>query len=540
MAEKPKKPQKLKARLPRGLEDRGPAAIAATRQMVEKIREVFERYGFEPVETPAMEFTDALGKFLPDQDRPNEGVFSFQDDDEQWISLRYDLTAPLARYVAENFDSLPKPYRSYREGYVYRNEKPGPGRFRQFMQFDADTVGSASPAADAEMCMLAADTMEALGIPRGSYVVKVNNRKVLDGVLEGIDLGGDENAGRRLTVLRAIDKLDRLGEQGVRELLGEGRRDESGDFTKGAGLDKRQINKVIVFAMLQGGRLTELEDVTNLSPSARAQRGTVMTFSSADSQGDQSYFVESNSGVIDGLMTHFGSNETSREGIEELKLISELVEAAGYGRTRIRIDSSVVRGLEYYTGPVFEVELLLETKDEKGRPVRFGSVGGGGRYDGLVSRFRAETVPATGFSIGVSRLQAALTMLGKLDTRPAFGPVVVTVFDRDRLADYQKMVAALRGESIRAELYLGNPRNMGNQLKYADRRNSPCVIIQGSDERARGEVQIKDLIEGARAAAAIASNQEWRETRPAQFSCREDELVAKVREVLARHDVRWG
>jgi histidyl-tRNA synthetase len=540
MADKPKKPQKLRARLPRGLEDRGPAAIAATRQMVEKIRGVFERYGFEPVETPAMEFTDALGKFLPDQDRPNEGVFSFQDDDEQWISLRYDLTAPLARYVAENFDGLPKPYRSYREGYVYRNEKPGPGRFRQFMQFDADTVGSASPAADAEMCMLAADTMEALGIPRGSYVVKVNNRKVLDGVMEAIGIGGDENAGRRLTVLRAIDKLDRLGEDGVRELLGEGRKDESGDFTKGAGLDKKQIGKVIVFAMLQEGRLTELEDVTNLSPSARGQRGAVMTFSSMDSKRDQSYFVESNNGVIDGLMTHFGSNETSCGGIEELKLISELVEAAGYGRNRIRIDSSVVRGLEYYTGPVFEVELLLETKDEKGRPVRFGSVGGGGRYDGLVSRFRAETVPATGFSIGVSRLQAALTMLGKLDTRPAFGPVVVTVFDRDRLADYQKMVAALRDQNIRAELYLGNPRNMGNQLKYADRRNSPCVIIQGSDERARGEVQIKDLIEGAKAAAAIGSNQEWREARPAQFSCREDELVARVREVLARHDVRWG
>src|SRR5512141_2754625 len=245
MSDKPKKPQKLRARLPRGLEDRGPAAIAATRQMVEKIREVFELYGFEPVETPAMEFTDALGKFLPDQDRPNEGVFSFQDDDEQWISLRYDLTAPLARYVAENFDHLPKPYRSYREGYVYRNEKPGPGRFRQFMQFDADTVGSASPAADAEMCMMAADTMEALGIPRGSYVVKVNNRKVLDGVMESIGLGGDENAGRRLTVLRAIDKFDRLGEGGVRALLGDGRKDESGDFTKGAGLKDADASRVL-------------------------------------------------------------------------------------------------------------------------------------------------------------------------------------------------------------------------------------------------------------------------------------------------------
>src|SRR6202790_3102726 len=245
MAEKPKKPQKLRARLPRGLADRGPAEIAATRRMTETIREVFERYGFEPVETPAMEFTDALGKFLPDQDRPNEGVFSFQDDDEQWISLRYDLTAPLARYVAENFDSLPKPYRSYREGYVYRNEKPGPGRFRQFMQFDADTVGSSSPAADAEMCMLAADTMEALGIPRGSYVVKVNNRKVLDGVMESIGLGGEGNAGRRLTVLRAIDKLDRLGIEGVKQLLREGRKDESGDFTRGAGLTDEQAARVI-------------------------------------------------------------------------------------------------------------------------------------------------------------------------------------------------------------------------------------------------------------------------------------------------------
>ena len=237
-------------------------------------------------------------------------------------------------------------------------------------------------------------------------------------------------------------------------------------------------------------------------------------------------------------------------GRDELDASSKLVTASGYGPDQIVIDPSVVRGLEYYTGPVYEVELTLETKDEKGRPVRFGSVGGGGRYDGLVSRFRGEPVPATGFSIGVSRLQAALTMLGKIDTTPEFGPVVVTVFDRDRVADYQKMVATLRnalidpakpdGPRIRAELYLGNPKNMGNQLKYADRRNSPCVIIQGSDEKARGEVQIKDLIEGAKAAAAIASNAEWRETRPAQFSCGEDELVAKVREVLARHDVKWG
>jgi histidyl-tRNA synthetase len=496
MADKPKKPQKLRARLPRGLADRGPAEIAATRAMVERIREVFERYGFEPVETPAMEFTEALGKFLPDQDRPNEGVFSFQDDDEQWISLRYDLTAPLARYVAENFDSLPKPYRSYREGYVYRNEKPGPGRFRQFMQFDADTVGSASPAADAEMCMMAADTMEALGIGRGQYVVKVNNRKVLDGVRDAI--GVTDNA-QWLTIMRAIDKLDRLGISGVQDLLGEGRKDESGDFTKGAGLSRADI--VLVTSVIDQVSDTE-EKVAQIDIRLR-------------------------------------DSETGQRGREELEQIIKLVAASGYGADRIIIDPSVVRGLEYYTGPVYEVELLLDTKDEKGRAVRFGSVGGGGRYDGLVSRFRGEPVPATGFSIGVSRLQAALTMLGKLDTKSEFGPVVVTVFDRDRVADYQKMVASLRNANIRAELYLGNPKNMGNQLKYADKRNSPCAIIQGSDEKARGEVQIKDLIDGAKAAAAIASNQEWRETRPAQFSCGEDEIVTKVREVLARHEVKW-
>ncbi len=535
MADKPKKPQKLRARLPRGLEDRGPAAIAATRAMTDKIREVYERYGFEPVETPAMEYTDALGKFLPDQDRPNEGVFSFQDDDEQWISLRYDLTAPLARYVAENFEALPKPYRSYRAGYVYRNEKPGPGRFRQFMQFDADTVGSASPAADAEMCMMAADTMEALGIPRGSYVVKVNNRKVLDGVMESIGLGGEENAGRRLTVLRAIDKADKFPIEEVKKLLGVGRWDGGsegkGDFTKGAQLTEDQASKLIAFLKPENP-ISEVIHERKLLAGERGESGF-------DLPDGKIYYPMSSLAFIRSFRKWF-SNELYQEGLNELETIAELTEAAGYSFDRIRIDPSVVRGLEYYTGPVYEVELTLETKDEKGRAVRFGSVGGGGRYDGLVSRFRGEPVPATGFSIGVSRLQAALTMLGKIDTRPEFGPVVVTVFDRDRVADYQKMVAALRNEKIRAELYLGNPKNMGNQLKYADRRNSPCVIIQGSDEKARGEVQIKDLIEGAKAAAAIASNQEWRETRPAQFSCREDELVAKVREVLARHEVKWN
>jgi histidyl-tRNA synthetase len=510
MADKPDKSNKLRARLPRGLADRGPAEIAATRRMLEVIRAVYERYGFEPVETPAIEYTDALGKFLPDQDRPNEGVFSFQDDDEQWLSLRYDLTAPLARYVAENFDALPKPYRSYREGWVFRNEKPGPGRFRQFMQFDADTVGSASPAADAEICMMAADTMEALGIPRGSYVVKVNNRKVLDGVLESIGLGGEENADKRLTVLRAIDKFDRLGVEGVRQLLGEGRRDESGDFTKGARLSNEGIFRIW-----------------------RAYK-----FSTREWQ--KPFSIEVYKRHLSRFADFRPRSDLIDQGLDELEDIRKLVQSAGYGRDRVYIDPSVVRGLEYYTGPVYEVELTFPIEGEDGKPVRFGSVAGGGRYDGLVARFRGEAVPATGFSIGVSRLMAALQHIGSIDTRPEPGPVVVTVFDRERIADYQKMVTALRNAGIRAELYLGRGGRMGPQLKYADQRGSPCVIIQGSNEKARGEVQIKNLIIGAEIAGSSTDRGEYLEQQAAaQFAVPEDKLVDAVRDVLARHDVMW-
>jgi histidyl-tRNA synthetase len=502
MADKAEKSNKLKPRLPRGLIDRSPGEIAATRQMLDKIRAVYELYGFEPVETPAIEYTEALGKFLPDQDRPNEGVFSFQDDDEQWLSLRYDLTAPLARYVAENFDTLPKPYRSYRVGYVFRNEKPGPGRFREFMQFDADTVGSASPAADAELCMMAADTMEALGIPRGSYVVKVNNRKVLDGVLESIGLGGEANAAKRLTVLRAVDKYDRLGRSGVHALLGAGRKDESGDFTRGAGLDGKQAEKVLNYIELELDRAAD-------DPKA----------------------------AFDSWSKQLGASAIGRQGIGELARIGDLIRAADYGPDRIRIDSSVVRGLEYYTGPIFEVDLTFATEGKDGSP-RFGSVGGGGRYDGLISRFRGEPVPATGFSIGVSRLLAALEYLGKVDLAIERGPVVVTVFDQDRIADYQSMVAKLRNAGIRAELYLGSGK-FGPQMKYVDRRNAPCVVIQGSDEKAKGEVTIKDLIVGAELAKLEKGRERHLQKQAeAQRLVPEEKMVEAVREVLARHGLR--
>ncbi len=496
MGEKKKKPQKLKARLPRGFVDRSPDDIRATDSMVAQIRGVFELYGFDPVETPMLEYTDALGKFLPDSDRPNEGVFSLTDDDDQWMSLRYDLTAPLARHVAENFNDIQLPYRSYRAGWVFRNEKPGPGRFRQFMQFDADTVGGPGVQADAEMCLMMADTMEAVGIARGDFVIRVNNRKVLDGVMEAIGIGGDAYADTRLTVLRAIDKLDKFGTEGVRLLLGEGRKDESGDFTKGAGLDAAGIDRVIAFVEAAGSDGTET--IANLD-------AVVGSDSAAGSQG-----------------------------VAELSTIAALVAAAGYDDGRVRIDPSVVRGLEYYTGPVYEAELLFPVTNEKGQTVQFGSVGGGGRYDGLVSRFMGQPVPATGFSIGVSRLVTALKNLGKLGQDAMVAPVVVCVMDRDidSMGHYQRFVAALRRAGIRAEMFQGNPKNFGKQLQYADRRGSPIAIIQGSQEREDGTVQIKDLIEGKRLSGEIEDNAAWRAARPAQISVKEADLVAEVQKLL--------
>ena len=509
-------PAKLKARQPRGFVDRGPADVAATERMLAVIRESFSLYGFDPVETPFVEYTDALGKFLPDQDRPNEGVFSFQDDDEQWLSLRYDLTAPLARYVAENFDALPKPYRSYRVGYVFRNEKPGPGRFRQFMQFDADIVGSGTVAGDAEICMLAADTMEKLGIKRGDYVVKVNNRKVLDGVMDAVAI----DATKRLAVLRAIDKADKFPLPEIEKLLGNGRRDESGDFTPGAGLSENQIGFVL-----------------NFLSSALA---TGLHFKADDADA-----------MLEAMANDFfGNTIVAQEGLQELREIGRLVRASGYGADRIRIDPSVVRGLEYYTGPVYEVELTFPVTNEDGQVVRFGSVAGGGRYDGLVGRFRPEPVPATGFSIGVSRLYSALKAVKSpiVDQKNELPLVVVTAMDNkspEFMPAYQAFVAQLRqardGEGralCRADLYLGSS-GFNAQMKYADRRGAACAVIQGSSERDAGTVVIKDLILGAELAAAgrdVKDSAEHKERQAqAQFSVPAGELVEGVRRVLERY-----
>jgi histidyl-tRNA synthetase len=525
---KEKAPRRPRAETPKGFRDYFGAEVSERKAMLDAIAEVYHRYGFDPLETSAVETVEALGKFLPDVDRPNDGVFAWQEDAESegaagdWLALRYDLTAPLARVAAQYRNDLPNPYRRYAMGPVWRNEKPGPGRFRQFYQCDADTVGSSSVAADAEICAMLADALEEVGIPRGDYVVRVNNRKVLNGVMEvaGVldPLKPEWNAEKRGIVLRAIDKIDRLGEDGVMALLGEGRLDASGDFTKGADLSSHQIATIMLFVGANKAIERGVREV--LAGDAPPELLKV-----AHEPGLRNLIACSY------LQSIVGFSRTGCEGVEELTKIAELLDAQGYGPERIVIDPSVVRGLGYYTGTVYEAELTFEILDEKGRPRQFGSVAGGGRYDDLVKRFTGQSVPATGVSIGVDRLLAALHAKGRMQTDTS-GPVVVTVMDRDRMAEYQAMATELRRAGIRAEVYLGNPKNFGNQLKYADKRNSPAAIIQGTDEAARGVVQVKDLILGAKIAAE-ASHEEWK-SQPAQTEVAAKDLVAEVRRILGQ------
>lgn len=476
-----------KARVPRGFRDRDSKDIAAERRMLDTIRRVFESYGFDALETPAFEYADALGKFLPDQDRPNEGVFSLEDDDKQWMALRYDLTAPLARYVAENFQELPKPFRRYQVGTVWRNEKPGPGRYREFTQFDADTVGSASPAADAELLMMTSDALEALGLKRGEYVVKLNSRKLLDGVLEA----GSIDADKRGIVLRAIDKMERLGLEGVRALLGKGRKDESGDFTKGAGLSAAQIGRILSFLACGGA-----PDV--LEGAAKAVEGS----------------------------------DNGRLGITELREIEGIVRACGYQKDRIAIDTGIVRGLDYYTGAVFEAQPLFPVTNEAGEAVVVGSLAGGGRYDDLVARFTGQQVPATGVSIGVSRFLAALRSRGLVGAE-GLPLIVALVLDKGDAAASFQLARELRGAGFRAEAYTGEG-GMKAQLRYADKRGAAIAVIEGGDERAKREITLKDLALGAELAKSVESRAEWVKDRPAQISVKRAQLVPELRKLLAR------
>jgi len=487
MSDAPARPE---ARSPRGFIDRRASDLAAERKILAAVAEVYERYGFEALDTPAFEYADALGKFLPDADRPNEGVFALQDDDEQWIALRYDLTAPLARFAAQNWETLAKPFRRYAFGPVWRNEKPGPGRYREFWQCDADTVGSARPEADAEIIAMAAAGLEAAGLPAGSAILKINNRKLLNGLMSAAGVTAE---GQKLAVLRAVDKLDRLGPDGVRQLLGEGRLDESGAYTKGAGLSGDAAERVLAFTAAGGGA--------------------------------------TRSDVLAKLSSVVGGSAEGDEGLAELAAIDAALSGLGVGPDRAMVDPSIVRGLEYYTGAVFEAELLLQTTDERGQPVRFGSIGGGGRYDDLVARFTGERTPATGFSFGVTRLAAALRAAGRDPAAETRGPVVVLVLEQTRVADYMAVANELRGAGLAAEVYLGTS-GMRPQMKYADRRLSPAAVIIGGDEFAAGTVTIKDLDLGRELAAGVTDNAAWRAERPGQLTVPRGELVAAVKRIV--------
>lgn len=477
------------AETPKGFRDYFGNEVTKRAKMLGAIADVFEKYGFQALETPAVENLDALGKFLPDVGQPNEGVFAWKET-SGWLALRYDLTAPLARVAAQHRNALPSPYRRYAIGPVWRNEKPGPGRYRQFYQCDADTVGSASAASDAEMCLLLGEALEAAGIGRGEYLVRINNRKILDGILENAGLSAAEGDAARSIVLRAIDKLDRIGLDGVSALLKEGRRDESGDFAAGARLSSSQADVIVRFLKAAAG----------------------------DSQA-----------TLEILRRSVGSSDVGIQGVREIEAIVELLEAQGFRSDRLKVDPTVVRGLGYYTGPVFEAELTFQIHDEEGRQRRFGSVAGGGRYDDLVKRFIGQNVPATGVSIGVDRMLAALEARQGIADKNA-GPVVVTVMDRDRMSDYMAMAGELRSAGIKAEVFLGNAKNFGRQMKYADQRNSPIAVIQGEHEWMRDMVILKDLVLGSKIASG-ATLDEWK-MHEAQIEVPRSSLVKKIAQML--------
>lgn len=504
----------VKARLPKGLRDIDESEAQAQGKMLRNMSKVCASWGFEALETPVLEYADALGKFLPDEERPNAGVFSLRDDDEQWLALRYDLTAPLARYVAENHDSLPKPFRRYQYGMVFRNEKPDPGRFRQFMQFDVDIVGAPAPMADAELCALAAACMDASGLDL-QCSLRVSNRKLLDGLLENI--GMDRNtpgfAERRLRIFRAIDKKKRLGLKAVEELLGEGRKDVSGDFTQGAGLKPKDLKKVL--------------DFTGLAPD------------------------------LDHLENLMKGSSIGEQGVEELREMLDLIQAFKVSEPNVQIDTSIVRGLDYYTGPIFEIDsdarpngAASDSESDEAPSdfdlARLGSLGGGGRYDGLISRFKGVEIPAAGFSVGVSRLYAALKEQRKLPSFSKKRELDVVILQMDpagrqeaalmaRELRHEKIQGLLWGETeernISAEVYLGSS-GMRAQMRYADRRGARIAIIQGERERKNNEVTIRNMLLGKTLSGEIKDASAWKEGGEAQHTIPRNQLVAEVRKIL--------
>ena len=430
--DKKNKPSK---ELPLGFVDRQEKELLVRDFIISNIKKVMIKYGFQYLETPSFEYTDSIGKFLPDKDRPDEGVFSFQDE-KKWLSLRYDLTAPLARYVAKNYLEIPKPFKRYQLGTVWRNEKPGPGRFREFLQFDADFVGTKSLQADAELCVMISEILESCGLNKKEYIIKISSRKITEEIFKKIKLDSIE---QKLIALRALDKIDRLGWDGVKKLLGEGRKDKSGDYTKGANLSSKNIDFIE-------------KELKNKSPETEDLK-------------------------------------------EILKIFSD------YNFNNFEIDPSVIRGLEYYTGPIFEVNLNFDVKNNKGQVIQFGSIGGGGRYDNLVNNFGNYDAPATGISIGLDRLVYALLQKKEFKVKQS-KPIVICIFDKNLMKEYISLQTILRSADISAEIYPGDGK-LKKQMEYANKIKSPAVILYGENEIKTGKPTLRNLVSGDEKSIAI-------------------------------------
>ena len=458
------KNKKLKAQLPKGFRDNSEDSIDIRNQVINIIRNECEQFGFKNIETPALEYTEALGKFLPDVDRPSGGVFSFQDDDGQWLSMRYDLTAPLARYVAENYQFISKPFKRYQFGSVWRNEKPGPGRYREFIQFDADAIGISNNYIDAELCVIVARIFKKIGFSENEYKIKYSSRIIWENLFKQIEIEDKQIP----VVLRAVDKLDRVGINGVKDLLLKGREDRSGDFMEGVNLKNDQVNKILDFI----------------------------------------------------------SNKNSKD--DQISSFEEYLQ--NYKDLPFEFDPTVVRGLEYYTGLVFEVELTTKVVNDKGKEVIFGSVAGGGRYDKLIARFGKEDVPATGISIGIDRLIYAIEQFDKIQSnkKPL---IIIANLIPEQISNYLSIAEVVRDEGYACEIFYGS-NNLSKQLKYSDKRKASLVIIIGEDEIKNKTISIKNLTVGKELSKNIDSREEWKELKAGQFIINKDDLITELKKIL--------
>ena len=476
-----KKTFKPTSELPNGFADRQEEELLIRDLLISNIKKITSKYGFQYLETPSFEYTDSIGKFLPDKDRPSEGVFSFEDE-KKWLSLRYDLTAPLARYAAKNFDSLPRPFKRFQLGTVWRNEKPGPGRFREFLQFDADYIGTSNLFSDAELCFLISEILNSCGLEKSEFIVKISNRKLSKGLLEKLNITDEQ---KQSITLRAIDKLDRVGVEGVQYLLGKGRKDKSGDFTKGAELEESQIKEIIKFLNIKNLSDKNFEKIREIA----------------------------------------ADNESMNNGIKELELMEKYFLLFNF--TNYIFDPTVVRGLEYYTGPIFEANLTFGVKNNKGKEIEFGSVGGGGRYDDLVKRFNNQDCPSTGISVGLDRLIYAILQKNKIKAEKK-NPVLICVFDEKYMDFYIKILNVLRSKNISAEIYSGSS-NIKSQFKYADRRGCDFVILCGDDEVSKNVVTIKNLNVGKQMSENIKDRSEWKQSLEAQKTVAFDQLLNEIK-----------